>query len=65
MVCKARLAARGFEECGRNMEMEAPTCAPETLKICIAKISKGLVKEFGGTYWEFGGNKEQIRPNNI
>ena len=38
MVCKARLVAIGFEECGKNMEMEAPTCAPETLKICIAKI---------------------------
>ena len=38
VVNKARLVARGFEEYGKILETEAPTCAPETLKICIAKI---------------------------
>ena len=35
---KARLVARGFEEFGRNMETDTPTCSYETLKQCIAKI---------------------------
>ena len=38
VVCKARLVARGFEEFGKNMETDAPTCTPETIKLCIAII---------------------------
>ena len=37
-ACKARLVARGFEEYNKQLETEAPTCSPETLKLCIAKI---------------------------
>ena len=37
-ICKARLVARGFEEKGGDLTTEAPTCAAETLKICVAKI---------------------------
>ena len=36
--CKARLGARGFEEKGNHMENDASTCAPKTLKLCVAKI---------------------------
>ena len=38
VVCKVRLVAQGFEEYNKKLEREAPTCAPETLKLCIAKI---------------------------
>ena len=37
-ICKARLVARGFEEEMKDMETDAPTCAPETLKLCITRI---------------------------
>ena len=37
-VCKVRLVARGFEEYNNQLQTEASTCLPETLKLCIAKI---------------------------
>ena len=47
-VCKASLIARGFEEERKDMVTDAPTCAPETLKLCIAKIlQEGWVGGFG------------------
>ena len=36
MVCKARLVARGFEESDDVVEKEAPTCAPEAFRLCLA-----------------------------
>ena len=35
-VCKARLVARGFEERDEGMSKDAPTCASETLRLCLA-----------------------------
>ena len=40
VICKARLVARGFKEKGKDLNTDAPTCAPETLKVCVAKISE-------------------------
>ena len=38
-MCKTRLVARGFEE--ENIEdTDAPTCSPETLKICLSIINR-------------------------
>ena len=37
-VCKSKLVARGFDEEGKEMETDAPTCASESLNLCIAKI---------------------------
>ena len=34
--CKARLVARGFEEKMENTDTDAPTCAPEILKLCLS-----------------------------
>ena len=34
-ICKARLIARGFEEQEEDNKKDAPTCAAETLKICL------------------------------
>ena len=36
-ACKGRLLAKGFEEELKEMETDAPMCASETLKICIAQ----------------------------
>ena len=38
MTCMAQLLATGLKEERDNLNMDAPTCAPETLKICIIKI---------------------------
>ena len=38
VICKVRLMAWGFEEYNKQLETEAPTCAHETLKLCIVKI---------------------------
>ena len=40
VMCKARLVAKGFEEKGRDLSIDAPTSAPKTLKVCVAKISE-------------------------
>jgi hypothetical protein len=34
--CKARLVARGFEEKMGDLSTDAPTCAPEILKLCLS-----------------------------
>ena len=35
-ICKARLVARGFEENYKKMQTDAPTCSPESLKLCLS-----------------------------
>ena len=37
-ICKARLVARGFEERDEGMEKDAPTCASETFRLCLAIV---------------------------
>ena len=40
IICKALLAAKGFKERGKDMNTDAPTRAPDTLKLYVAKIAE-------------------------
>ena len=38
--CKAPILGKGSEERGKDMNTDALTCAPETLRVCMAKIAE-------------------------
>ena len=40
--CKSRLVAREFEEREKDMNTDAPTCAPEALKVCRQNCRNGM-----------------------